>query len=278
MTASTRDIDAETVTLAASGDATAMEAVVRSLQGPVHAIARRMLLDRDDAEDATQESLVRIVTRLAQFRGESKFSTWAYRIAVRRILDFREQRAAAARSSFQAFADDLADGLEVDAVERVQDAVLHQQIKLACSRAMLHCLDGEHRIAFVLGEILELPAADAGEILGVEAATYRKRLSRARTTLTEFLTRTCGVVNPQAPCACHRRLTRARALGRVAPGRTDAEGGDLVQLRTQISALSEARRVTAFYRREPEVRSRRDFVADLRRILGSLARINQETT
>ncbi|MDC0672667.1 RNA polymerase sigma factor [Nannocystis radixulma] len=264
------DIDIDTVTLAAGGDAAAVEAVVRSLQGPVHAIARRMLLDRDDAEDATQESLVRIVTRLAQFRGESKFSTWAYRIAVRRILDFREQRAAVARQSFTAFADDLADGLDVAAVERVEDAVLHQQLKLACSQAMLHCLDGDHRIAFVLGELLELPADEAGEILGVEPATYRKRLSRARAALTEFLARTCGVVSPQAPCACHRRLDRARALGRVAPGRDVPAGESLVQLRSHIASVSEARKVTAFYRREPEVRSRRDFVADLRRILGTL--------
>lgn len=264
------DIDIETVTLAAAGDAAAMEAVVRSLQGPVHAVARRMLQSRDDAEDATQESLVRIVTRLAQFRGESKFSTWAFRIAVRRILDFREQRAAAARHSFAAFADDLADGLDVDAVERAEDAVLHQQIKLACSRAMLHCLDGEHRIAFVLGELLELSADDAGEILDIEPATYRKRLSRARAALTEFLTRTCGVVSPQAPCACHRRVTRALALGRVAPGSDAPAGESLVQLRSHIASVSEAKRLTAFYRREPEVRSRRDFVADLRRILGTL--------
>lgn len=278
MSRSAPDIAAETVTLAAHGDADAVERIVRALQGPIHAIARRMLHDREDAEDATQESLVRIVTRLAQFRGESKFSTWAFRIAVRRILDFREQRAAAARTTFTAFADDLADGLEVDAVERAQERVLYHQIKLACSRAMLHCLDGDHRIAFVLGEILELPAADAGEILGVEPATYRKRLSRARAALTEFLTRTCGVVNPAAPCACHRRLTRARALGRVQAGGPEVAPDALVQLRTQISAVAEARRVTAFYRQEPEVRSRRDFVADLRRILETLAHDSQETT
>jgi RNA polymerase sigma factor (sigma-70 family) len=278
MTRSTLDIDTGTVALAAAGDADAVEAIVRRLQGPIHAIARRMLLDRGDAEDATQESLVRIVTRLAQFRGESKFSTWAFRIAVRRILDFREQLAAAARSSFAEFADDLADGRETDAVEEAHDAVLYQQLKLACSKAMLHCLDGDHRIAFVLGELLELSAADAGEILGVEPATYRKRLSRARAALTEFLTRTCGVVNPSAPCACHRRLTRARALGRVPEGGPELDPGALVRLRAHISAVSEARRLTAFYRSEPEVHSRRDFVADLRRILGTLAPDHQETT
>ena len=97
MTRHLADVDPALVTLAADGDARAVTEIVRALSRPVHAIALRMLLDRSDAEDAAQEALVRVVTRLAQFRGESAFSTWAYRIAVRRILDFREQRAAAAR-------------------------------------------------------------------------------------------------------------------------------------------------------------------------------------
>ena len=112
------DIDTALVTLAADGDAGAVADIVRALERPVFGIALRMLHSRSDAEDAAQEALVRIVTRLAQFRGESAFSTWAYRIAVRRILDFREQRAAAARLTFDAFAADLAEGRDDDAVER----------------------------------------------------------------------------------------------------------------------------------------------------------------
>src|SRR5262249_61676474 len=95
------------VALAADGAPRAVADGVPGSAKPIYNVARRMLLDRHDAEDATQEALVRIVTRLAQFRGESAFSTWAYRIAVRRILDFREQRAAAARVTSDAFAADL---------------------------------------------------------------------------------------------------------------------------------------------------------------------------
>src|SRR5262249_23562139 len=187
------------VALAADGAPRAVADIVRALEKPIYNVARRMLVDRHDAEDATQEALVRIVTRLAQFRGESSFATWAYRIAVRRILDFREQRAAAARFTSEQFAADLADGLDEDAVERAEDAILHHQLKLVCSRAMLQSLDGDHRIAFVLGALLELSSNVAAEILDVDPATFRKRLSRARATLTDVLGRHCGVINERAP-------------------------------------------------------------------------------
>src|SRR5262245_48351424 len=110
-----REVDQALVTRAADGDAKAASEIVRALEKPIYSVANRMLLDRSDAEDATQEALLRIVTRLAQFRGESAFSTWAYRIAVRRILDFREQRAAVVRITEEAFATDLADGVDSEA-------------------------------------------------------------------------------------------------------------------------------------------------------------------
>jgi len=261
MTRTLAEVDAALVTLATAGDGQAVAEIVRALQKPIHAIAFPMLLGRDDAEDATQEALVRIVTRLAQFRGESTFSTWAYRIAVRRILDFREQRASAARFTTDRFAAELADGLDVHAAERVEDAILHQQLKLVCGRAMLHCLDGDHRIAFVLGEIVQVTASEGAEILEIEAATFRKRVSRARAELASFLGRHCGVVNEAAPCRCHRRLDKALAVGRVQPGDLDVDEGGLVALRAHIATVHEMRRVTAFYRGDPELVSKRDFVA-----------------
>lgn len=260
-------VDAATVALAADGDANAVAEIVRALQRPIYAIAHRMLLDRGDAEDATQEALVRIVTRLAQFRGESAFTTWAYRIAVRRILDFREQRAAVARVHDAAFAADLADGMDLAAPERPEDAVLHHQLKLACSRAMLHCLDGEHRIAFVLGEILELDSQVAAEVLAIEPAAFRKRLSRARERLAAFLGAHCGVFEAANPCRCHRRTARAVALGRIDPTHPDVPPGELPALRAHLSTVSSLVRVALHYRAEPEPASKRDFVARLRALV-----------
>ncbi len=267
MTRTLAEIDLPLVALAADGNAHAVDEIVRALERPVYGIAMRMLFDRHDTEDATQEALVRIVTRLAQFRGDSAFSTWAYRIAVRRVLDFRERRAAAARLTSEAFAADLADGLDVEAVERAEDAIHHHQLKLICGRAMLHCLDGDHRIAFVLGEVVQLSSQEAALVLEIEPATFRKRLSRARATLSEFLGRNCGIADAANPCRCHRRLDKAVALGRVRRDEVDVPAGDLPALRAHMATIDKMKRVTAFYRDEPELVSRRDFVAKVRALM-----------
>ncbi|WP_394831194.1 RNA polymerase sigma factor [Pendulispora rubella] len=262
-------ITSELIALAVDGDRHAIEKIVRTLQKPIHGVALRMLLHRVDAEDATQEALIRIITRLAQYRGEAKFSTWAWRIAVRRILDFREERAAAAQRSFDAFANDLAEGRDDQAVPRPEDELLHRQLKVACSRAMLQCLDGDHRIAFILGEILGFSSDEAAEVLEIEAAAFRKRLSRARTALVEFLSRTCGVFEPKAPCACHRRIDRAINLGRVKRNDLEVreEDGNVPALQAHLSTLSEMHRLTAYYRSDPDPKSKRDFVVTLRTMI-----------
>jgi RNA polymerase sigma factor (sigma-70 family) len=268
MTPDLSQITPDLVTRAAEGERRAVEQIVRALEKPLYNVAWKMLLDRQDAEDATQEALLRIVTHLGQYRAEARFSTWAFRLAVSRILDFRQQRAANARFTFTAFAADLADGLEPEAVERPEDAILHRQLKMLCSRALLQCLDGDHRIAFILGEILELSSQEAAEILEIEPATLRKRLSRARAQLAAFLGQHCGVVNRDAPCACHRRLDRAISLGRIRRDEREVDEGNLIALRTQLHTLTELQRASVFYRSDADVDPRRDFVAALRSLFG----------
>jgi hypothetical protein len=132
---------------------------------------------------------------------------------------------------------------------------------------MLQCLDGDHRIAFVLGEIVGLSSPEAAEVLGIEPAAFRKRLSRARTTLVDFLRSNCGVFEESAPCRCHFRVERALTLSRVRREAVDVDRGELVQLRAHLKTLGEVQRVVAYYHDEPELVPKRDFVATVRALL-----------
>jgi predicted DNA-binding protein (UPF0251 family) len=135
------------------------------------------------------------------------------------------------------------------------------ELKMSCSRALLNCLEADDRIAFILGEIMEFEGPEAADILGLPAATFRKRLSRARERLREALASNCGVFNPGAACRCHRRLNRATALGRVRPGATTTDAPlDVAGLREHIQNIGEAMRVAAYYRADPSSKPRRDLV------------------
>jgi hypothetical protein len=132
---------------------------------------------------------------------------------------------------------------------------------MSCSRALLNCLDAGDRMAFILGEIMEFEGPEAAAILDLPAATFRKRLSRARERLREALASNCGVFNPAAPCRCHRRLNRATQLGRVKSGVTTTDAPlDVAGLREHIQNIGQAMQVAAYYRADPSSKPRRDLV------------------
>ncbi len=99
---------------AVDGDRDALDRLVRDLQGDVYGLALRLLWNREDAEDATQEILVRVVTRLAQCDFRSRLKTWVYRVAVNYILDVKKSPVERMHLNFERFAEDLAKGLSSD--------------------------------------------------------------------------------------------------------------------------------------------------------------------
>jgi RNA polymerase sigma factor (sigma-70 family) len=201
---------------AVDGDKEALEGVVRLLQDPLYRLALRMVWRPADADDATQEILIRVITRLSSWRAEATLLTWAYRIGVNYLLNLRRQTPQEANGlSLEAFRGDLADGLTATDYAGPDAGLLAEEVRLTCSQAVLQCLERGERVAFVLGEIFELSSTDAAWILGVTPAAYRKRLERARQRLRAFMGSTCGIVNPEAFCRCARRVEKAVASGRV---------------------------------------------------------------
>ena len=91
---------------AREGDREALESLVSAIQGRVYGLALRMLWHPEDARDAAQEILLRIVTRLSTFRGASSFSTWAYRVAANHLLTARKSRLEERSYTFQRFGDE----------------------------------------------------------------------------------------------------------------------------------------------------------------------------
>src|SRR5262252_3192208 len=150
------DLKPETLIAGAQrGDAAALEALVHAIQERIYRLATRMVGDPADAQDATQEILVKIITHLGSFRGESTFNTWMYRVASNHLLTLRKLRSE--ERTFEAVAAQLEAGLAASAGQpEATDPILIDECKLFCTQGMLLCLDRDQRLAFVLGEILEL--------------------------------------------------------------------------------------------------------------------------
>jgi RNA polymerase sigma factor (sigma-70 family) len=207
------NVSTDLIDFAKAGDARALEALVCAVQGNVYHLAMRMLADPQAAQDATQEILIRIVTKLSTFQGDSKFETWTYRVATNYLLTAKKIIARDPGLSFQLFADDLLNGLADETHAAPEDHVMLNELRIKCTMAMLLCLDRDHRAAYVLGEIFEFEHGEAASILDISPANFRKRLSRARTSVKDFTAASCGLANPTAACSCQRRLPAAMASG-----------------------------------------------------------------
>lgn len=130
---------------AADGDHDALSALVRELQHPMYRLALRFVGHPEDAQDACQEILVRIVTRLGTFEGRSKFTTWAYTVATRSLLRTRKRVVESSVRGAPQFAALLDAGMgEIDTtLEEVEYRMLCEEVRISCTYGMLLCAASE---------------------------------------------------------------------------------------------------------------------------------------
>src|SRR5215510_15699850 len=191
--------DRALVARARSGSREALEDLVRRHQGWIYNIAVRMLAHPHDAEDATQEILLKAVTRLSSFEDRSSFRTWLYRIAVNHVLNMQRGRVEQAALGFPAYgaALDTTPDLELPdpRTPSAEVRLLVTEAMLSCVSGMLLCLDREQRLTYILGGIFGVTDTVAAELLEISSENFRQRLARARRDLHNFMNDKCGLVN-----------------------------------------------------------------------------------
>jgi RNA polymerase sigma factor (sigma-70 family) len=196
---------------ARSGDPDALGELCRRMQDPMYRLALRFTGNPTDAEDAAQEVMVRLVTGLSTFEGRSRFTTWAYTVAVRQLLRTRRRFAEASVAGpepFAAFIDRHVADPEWEPERRAELSELAADVRLSCTYGMLLCLSREQRLAYLMGDLLGFADVDGAVICGVSRAAFRQRLARARATMRQLMGERCGLVRSTSPCRC-RRLVRA---------------------------------------------------------------------
>lgn len=217
----------ELVAHARAGDCEQLELLLTRHLPWLFNLSLRMLHRRADAEDATQEILLKVIRALPGFRGKAKFSTWLYRIAVNHLLSVRKPKWAASDAvcSFSVASAGLRQVPDLDPPDPrtvpVPLEILNQETGNNCTIGTLLCLDGRQRLVFILGEIFQVSDEVGAEILEVTPCNFRQILSRSRRDLYEYLRDNCSLVNSANDCKCARKTRAFIQAGFVDPNKLE---------------------------------------------------------
>jgi RNA polymerase sigma factor (sigma-70 family) len=214
--------DAELVEQAKNGERAALEKLVRRHQAWIYNIAVRMVFRPQDAEEVTQEVLVKVITKLSTFKGDSAFRTWLYRIAANHVLNMQRRWAETQTTTFADYGAAINATPDLDLPDPktvpVEVPLLVEEAKNGCTMGMLLCLDRKQRLIFTLGAILGAGDTVAAEVLEMTADNFRQCLARARRDLHNFMNNQCGLVNRSNPCRCPKKTRGFIEQGHVDPG------------------------------------------------------------
>jgi len=272
----TLDADADLVAAAQAGSRDALEQLVARHQSWIYNIVLRMTYDPHDAEDITQEILIKLVTKLSMFEGRSRFRTWLYRLVVNHVLNMRRTKAEEWEWTFEKYGSGLRSAPDEELPDPntvpVDLQLLVEEAKIGCTTGMLLCLSREQRLVYILGEIFGVSDVIGAELLNVSRDNFRQKLSRARRDLTQFMDGQCGLVNASNPCRCAKKTQAFIRAGYLDPHKLIFAKPHLDRVRElapkthdQLEALDAA---YAEIHREHPFQSGPDFVAAIRRLIG----------
>lgn len=267
--------DQELVQLAKSGSRAALEELVARHQSWIYNLALRMVHHRQDAEDATQDILVKLVTRLSTFDGRSSLRTWLYRIAINHLLNMKRGHAESRELTFTQYGRNLDNMADADLADLRADPadvqLLVAEARIGCTSGMLLCLDRGQRLVFILGSIFGVSDVVGGDLLETSRDNFRQRLARARRDLHNFMQDKCGLVNTANPCRCAKKTRGFIKAGHVDPDNLRFARERVTYVRDvaarasdEITGLNEA--YAEVYRDHP-FHSSPDFAARLRELL-----------
>ena len=178
--------DEELVAKSIRGDADSFNELVLRWERPIYALAYRTIGREEDARDVCQETFLRAFRALGGFRGQAKFSSWLYRIALNLCRDWirRERRAPVVQPPEDVDLIELAASTEP--AESIEDLVARKDLGRLVEKAMT-LLPEEQRTAIVLKEYHGLTFQEIAELLGCPLSTVKTRLYQGLTVLRREL-------------------------------------------------------------------------------------------
>ena len=273
--AATDGQDRALVRRARDGSQEALEQLIARHQAWIYNIALRMLYTPQDAEDTTQEILIRLITKLSTFEGRSSFRTWLYRIVVNHLLNVKRRRWEEDGLTFVRYGNELdavpdLDFPDPNAVAADTQLIL-DEARIGCTSGMLLCLDREQRLIYTLGEIFGVTDLVGAELLEISRDNFRQKLARARRDLHAFMQDKCGLVNTANPCRCAKKTRGFAEAGYLDPQKPLFAKARVIRVREVAEktcvALEDLDAAYAEIHRDHPFQDPPDFVAALRSLI-----------
>jgi len=170
--------EADLLALVISGDRDAFDSIMRAQEDRVFSVCLRILGDRENALDATQDTFLTVFRKAAQFKGDSALGTWIYRIAVNTCYD---QIRRSGRRPTEALPDHL-EPPDAAAEDAIDSAGLRPEIQRA-----LAALPPDFRAAVVLSDLEGMSLPEVAVVLGIPVGTVKSRVFRGRRLLAELM-------------------------------------------------------------------------------------------
>ena len=190
--------EAQFVARLVARDEGAFNELVITYQRRVFALVFRMLGRREEAEDLAQEVFVQVFKAIDQFRGDSKLSTWIYRIAVnlcKNRAKYLSRRHANDQEDVDAMADRLpfsaAKGVSVGGISRPDELVEGMQLEVVVKRAIAQ-IEPEFREVLILRDVEDMSYEEIAEVTGLADGTVKSRIHRARAQLRTLVEKAMG--------------------------------------------------------------------------------------
>lgn len=199
--------EAKLVERARLGDVDAFEALVSQYERKVYNLAYRLTGNPEDASDLAQEAFVRVYQSLADFRGDSSFATWLYRIVSNACRDElrRRQRQRTVPLDLPVDSEDGEMVRQYADDSDGPDQTLERRELQRLVRETIETLDEDHRQVLILRDFQDLSYQDIAELLNVSLGTVKSRINRARNALKEKLARELELLTPRVVYTSRRR-------------------------------------------------------------------------
>ncbi|MCI4671232.1 MAG: RNA polymerase sigma factor [Bacteroidia bacterium] len=200
---------------ALDGDRDSLDELIHLHQPFIYNVAWKMSHDPDDAMDLTQETLLKVITKLAQFNFKSSFRTWLYRIVVNEFLQAQRGQRAIKFQTFEEYgaALDSIPNPDLTKEEEISLKELSREMQIRCLSGMLMCLNREQRLIYILGETFGIDHNIGAEIFNISKQNFRVKLHRTRKDLYNFMEGKCGLVNKSNPCRCPKKTKFLKSQG-----------------------------------------------------------------